>query len=70
MLLVLALLKNDGALVLGTRVMDAFDLLEVREAAAEINLFFTRSSTPRSLPSRASVRCCALGSSSQPRFGD
>jgi hypothetical protein len=65
MLLVIALLENDGVLV-----VDVFDRLEVREAAAEIGLFFTRSSTPRSLPSRASVRYCALDSSSQPRFGD
>ena len=68
-LLVLALLENDGVLVQGTSVLDAFDRLEVLEATAEMGLFFTPRSTLRSLPSRASVRCCALGSSSQPRFG-
>jgi hypothetical protein len=68
-LLVLARLENDGVLVLGTSVLDAFDRLEVLEATAEMGMFITPRSTPRSLPSRASVRCCALGSSRQPRFG-
>jgi hypothetical protein len=69
-LLVLALLEIDDVLVLGTSVLDAFARLEVVEATAEMRLFFTPRSTPRSLPSRASVRCCSLGSSIQPRFGD
>ena len=46
MLLVLALLENDSVLLLGTRVVNALDRLEVREAAAEISLFFPRSSAP------------------------
>jgi hypothetical protein len=68
-LLVLALLENDGVRVLGTSVPDVFDRLEVLEATAEMGLFFTPHPTPRSLPSRASVRCCAQGASIQPRFG-
>jgi hypothetical protein len=56
MLLALTPLENDD-----TRVVDGFDRLEVREVAAETSPLFTRSSTPRSLSSRASVRCRALG---------
>jgi hypothetical protein len=41
----------------------------VLEATAEMGLFFTPRSTLSSLPSRARVRCCALGSSGQTRFG-
>jgi ribulose-5-phosphate 4-epimerase/fuculose-1-phosphate aldolase len=52
-LLVLALLENDGVLVLGTSVLDTFGRLEVLEATAEMGLFFSPRSTPRSLPSRA-----------------
>jgi hypothetical protein len=62
-LLVLALLENDGVLVQGTSVLDGFEHLEMLEATAEMGLFFTPRPTPWSLPSRASVRCCALGSS-------
>ena len=58
-LLVLALLVNDGVLVLGTSILDAFDRLEVLEATAEMGLFFTPRSTPRSLPSRARPLLCA-----------
>ena len=58
-LLVLALLENDGVLVLSTSVLDAFDRLEVLDATAEMGLFFTPRSTPRSLPSRARPLLCA-----------
>ena len=43
----------------GTSVLDAFDRLEVLEATAEMGLFFTTRSTPRSLPSRARPLLCA-----------
>jgi hypothetical protein len=58
-LLVLALLVNDGVLVLGTSILDTFDRLEVLEATAEMGLFFTPHSTPRSLPSSARPLLCA-----------
>jgi hypothetical protein len=44
-LLVPALLENDGVLMQGTSVLDAFDRLEVLEATAEMGLFFTTRST-------------------------